>query len=385
MSARQLTPGVQEPFFLPAYPEYPVYLHVPEGLDLGTPVPLFFFMHGGDRNSPVDAPLKTYLDPEKGTLYPLVKNAPFVTVAPCAPFAKDGKRWNYPGSTAYIEAVISAVRERVNVDADRIIFGGHSMGGFGAYHNGTLLADRFSCILLSAGAWLETDFRAFLGTPVFILHGRYDCAANYRETHPEPRHHDWCGLSFARAAHELMLRDRVPHVYHEHDGGHGLRWEPAKMAFLDFISYAMQFRRDPYPRRCAVISPGGSADPALEEHLSSRYLRIDGTLPGTVELDKIVLTGPNIAWTVEELRAQSYRLAKAPHPGARLLAENLGGNRFAVTAENVARFTLFLAPPMADLEKEVEITVNGRVFRGKPEPLAGNKDYTAQLKIALCE
>ena len=385
MSARQLTPGVQEPFFLPAYPEYPVYLHVPEGLDLGTPVPLFFFMHGGDKNSPPEAPFKTYLDPEKGTLYPLVKNAPFVTVAPCAPFAKDGKRWNYPGSTAYIEAVISAVRERVNADADRIIFGGHSMGGFGAYHNGTLLADRFSCILLSAGAWLETDFRAFLGTPVFILHGRYDCAANYRETHPEPRHHDWCGLSFARAAHELMLRDNVPHVYHEHDGGHGLRWEPAKMAFLDFISYAMQFRRNPYPRRCAVISPGGSADPTLEEHLSSRYLRIDGTLPGAVELDKIVLTGPNIAWTVEELRAQSYRLAKAPHPGARLLAENLGGNRFAVTAENVARFTLFLAPPMADLEKEVEITVNGRVFRGKPEPLAGNRDYTAQLKIALCQ
>ena len=383
MCARQFTPGVQEPFFLPAYPEYPVYLHVPEGLDLTAPVPLFFFMHGGDRNSPPDAPFRTYLDPEKGFLFPLVKNAPFVTVAPCAPFAKDGKRWNYPGSAAYIEAVIAAVRERVNVDGDRIIFGGHSMGGFGAYHNGTLLADRFSCILLSAGAWLETDFRAFLGTPVFILHGRYDCAANYRETHPEPRHHDWCGVSFARAAHELMLRERVPHVYHEHDGGHGLCWEPAKMAFLDFISYAMQFRRDPYPRRCAVISPGGSADPTLEEHLSSRYLRIDGTLPGTVELEKIVLTGPNIAWTVEELRAQSYRLEKAPHPGARLVAENLGNNRFSVTAENVARFTLFLAPAMADWEKEVEVTVNGRVFRKKAEPLEGNKDYTAQLQIAL--
>ena len=383
MRARQFTPGVQEPFFLPAYPEYPVYLHIPEGLDLERPVPLFFFMHGGDKNSPVDAPFKTYLDPEKGFLYPLVKNAPFVTVAPCAPFARDGKRWNYPGSAVYIEAVIAAVRERMKVDDDRIIFGGHSMGGFGAYHNGTLLADRFSCILLSAGAWLETDFRAFLGTPVFILHGRYDCAANYRETHPEPRHHDWCGVSFARAAHELMLRDGVPHVYHEHDGGHGLRWEPAKMAFMDFISYAMQFRRDPYPRRCAVISPGGSADPTLEEHLSSRCLRIDETLPGTVELEKIVLTGPNIAWTVEELRAQSYRLEKAPHPGARLLAENLGNNRFSVTAENVARFTLFLAPPMADLEKEVEVTVNGRVFRKKAEPLEGNKDYTAQLQIAL--
>ena len=132
MCARQFTPGVQEPFSLPAYPEYPVYLHIPEGLDLTMPVPLFFFMHGGDKNSPPDAPFRTYLDPEKGFLFPLVKNAPFMTVAPCAPFAKDGKRWNYPGSTDYIEAVIAAVRERVNVDGDRIIFGGHSMGGFGA-------------------------------------------------------------------------------------------------------------------------------------------------------------------------------------------------------------------------------------------------------------
>ena len=76
-------------------------------------------------------------------------------------------------------------------------------------------------------------------------------------------------------------------------------------------------------------------------------------------------------------------LKKAPHPGARLVAENLGDNCFAVTAENVARFTLFLAPPMADLEKEVEVTVNGRVFRGKTDHLEGNKDYTAQLEIAL--
>ena len=179
----KLTPGVQEPFYLKEYPDYPVYLHIPENVSPATPVPLFFFMHGGDKNTPVDAPFKMYLDPEKGYLAPLVKDAPFVTVAPCAPFAKDGKRWNYPGSVAYIDAILAAVKERICVDEERIIFGGHSMGGFGAYHNGTLMADRFSCILLSAGAWLESDFKAFLGTPVYILHGRYDCAANYKEFH----------------------------------------------------------------------------------------------------------------------------------------------------------------------------------------------------------
>ena len=380
----KLTPGVQEPFYLKEYPDYPVYLHIPENVSPGTPVPLFFFMHGGDKNTPVDAPFKMYLDPEKGYLAPLIKDAPFVTVAPCAPFAKDGKRWNYPGSVAYIDAILAAVRERICVDEERIIFGGHSMGGFGAYHNGALMADRFSCILLSAGAWLESDFKAFLGTPVYILHGRYDCAANYKEFHVEPRHHDWCSVDFARAAHELMVRDGVTHVYDEHDGGHGLRWEPAQMAFYRFIDYAMQFKRDPFPMRCAVVSPSGSADPTLEANLRSRYLRIDKTLPGTVMLDKILLHGPNIAWSVKEFLQQSYTLTQVPHEGARLVVENKGGNRFEAAAENVGAFTLFLSPEMADVEKAVTVTVNGREYKALPEALQRDKDYSHQLAISLC-
>ena len=378
-----LLPGLQEPFHLEAYPEYPVYMHIPASYDPEKPFPLFFFMHGGDKNSPVDAPYKTYLNPENGCLLPLIQDAPFVTVAPCAPFAKDGKRWNYPGSVEYIDAVLKAVKERINVDEERIYFGGHSMGGFGAYHNGTLMADRFACILLSAGAWLETDFKAFLGTPVYILHGRYDCAANDKEFHVEPRHHDWCGVDFARAAHELMVRDNVPHVYDEHDGGHGLRWEPAKMAFMRFINYAKHFKRDPFPVRCAVISPAGSADPTLAEHRSSRYLRIDKTLPGEVALDKIVLHGPEIAWTVQEFMEQCYTLDTIQHQGAKLLAENKGNNTFEVLCENVAEFTLFLAPAMADLEKEITVKVNGREFTASPEVLTGNKDYTHQLKVCV--
>ena len=378
-----LSAGVQEPFFLADYPDYPVYMYIPESYSPEKKTPLLFFMHGGDKNSPVDAPFKTYLDPEKGTLYPLIKEAPFVTVAPCAPFAKDGKRWNYPGSVEYIDAVINAVRERINVDDERIIFGGHSMGGFGAYHNGTLMADRFSCVLLSAGAWLETDFKAFLGTPVYILHGRYDCAANYKEFHVEPRHHDWCGVDFARAAHELMVRDGVTHVYDEHEGGHGLRWEPAQMAFLRFIDYAMQFKKDPYPVRCAVVSPAGSADPSLVSHRESRYLRIDETLPGSVELDKIVLRGPNIAWSVKEFCQQSYTLSTASHEGARIVAENKGGNCFEISCENVAGFTLFLSSCMADVDRELLLRVNGREYRAMPLASQEKKDYSHQVKISL--
>ena len=47
-----LKPGVQEPFFLKEFPEYPVYLYIPESYSAEKAVPLFFFMHGGDKNTP---------------------------------------------------------------------------------------------------------------------------------------------------------------------------------------------------------------------------------------------------------------------------------------------------------------------------------------------
>jgi hypothetical protein len=190
-------------------------------------------------------------------------------------------------------------------------------------------------------------------------------------------------VDFGRAAHELMVRDNVTHVYDEHDGGHGLRWEPAQMAFLRFIDYAMQFKREPYPVRCAVVTPAGSADPTLTEHLKSRYLRIDKTVPGKVELDKIVLHGPNIAWKVREFLQQRYTLETVSYEGAKLIAENKGDNLFEVESENVTEFTLFLSPEMADLTKEITVNVNGTPFKAMPRSVEGMRDYAYQVNISL--
>jgi hypothetical protein len=175
----------------------------------------------------------------------------------------------------------------------------------------------------------------------------------------------------------------VTHVYDEHDGGHGLRWEPAQMAFYRFIDYAMQCKRDPYPVRCAVISPAGSADPTLTEHRESRYLRIDSVRKGNVELDKIVLQGPNIAWSVKEFCQQTYTLTTVSYEGAKLIAENKGDNRFEIRSENVAGFTLFLSPEMADVTSEVLLNVNGREFKAVPVAVSGKKDYSHQVNILL--
>ena len=361
-----------------------IYWHVPDGIDLARPAPLLVFLHGGDRDSPDTAPAR-YLDESEGWLMPELKDAPFIVAAPSAPPAPDGSRWNRDGVSRLIDATIAAARRRFRIDPDRIFLGGHSMGGFGAYHLGQVLADRFAGVWLSAGGWWEADFRAFLGTPVYIQHGALDCSPrpSYRGGHKRPRRHHWCGVSFARAAHELMTRDGVEHVYDEHADGHSLAFPGAKAALRRFFAWAADKRRNPYAKRMALIVPCGTRHPDMERISRSRWLELVARTPGEIGLDAIVLHGPDIAATDDDLKRQTYSFTTRYHDrGARLVAENLGGNRFRVAAENVKRFNLYLAPQMGDLSRPFTVELEGGPpLTLKAHPFSGGRDYTARLEI----
>lgn len=369
-----------EPWFMEKYPDRPVYALVPERYNPEKPIGLFLFMHGGDTDSPPTTP-NFYVKDDGGALRPHIDDIPFITVAPAALPAVDGKRWNRHAVVQYVCDVIDDACTRFNIDRDRIILGGHSMGGFGAYHLAPVLADKVAGLWLSAGAWQQEDFRGCLGTPVYLMHAKWDCAYNYRGGHKCPRHHDWCGVSFARGAHELMLEYDVDHVYDEHTGGHGLNWEPTQLAFQRFLRWAQRQKRNPYASRCAVITPNGSCDPDLEVCRASRWLEVTGTAAGTVKLDKIVLTGPNMAWNADELAMQSFYLTKAEHEGFRLIGENLGDNTFAFQAENITAFKLYLHSKMADLSKPVKLLVNNVEFTLMPEAVSNHPDYEAQVTL----
>ena len=162
-----------------------IYYFVPKGLDLSKPAPLLVFMHGGNRKSPDNSPEK-YLDLKTGTMMPTLYDAPFIVAAPSAPpVAKDApkknSRWCQAGGTKYVEATIDAACKKFKIDRDRVFLGGHSMGGFGAYHLAQLMPDRLAGAWLSAGAWYQADFRSMFGTPIFIMHGKSDCS-------PEKKH-----------------------------------------------------------------------------------------------------------------------------------------------------------------------------------------------------
>jgi len=367
----------------PGRNEGKIYYFVPEEIDLNRPAPLFIFMHGGDGSSP-DTPPLMYLKPDGGTLRPHIDHIPFITVAASAPPEIDGKRWNRKAAVKAIKDIIDDACSRALIDRDRIIIGGHSMGGFGAYHLGQIYADTAAGVWLSSGAWQISDFRSFYGTDVYIVHGKYDCAASYKESHSTPRHHDWCGVSFGRAASELMDRYQVEHIYDEHDAGHSLRWEAAQLAFRRFLKWAENCRRNPYAKKTALITPRGSADPELQEIPRARYLELLEAGNELISFDKIKLTGPNIAWTVDEFCQQSYELETVDLPGSRIIAENCGNNRFSVSVENVRSFAIYLAPQMGDISKKFTVDCGKHgVFTLIPEPVTGDNDYTAKITVKL--
>ena len=361
-----------------------IYYYVPDGIDRSKPAALLVFLHGGSSKSPDTAP-EGYFDETKKRLMPDIASAPFIVAAPSAPPAPDGSRWNRDGVSKFIDATIDAAKRKFNIDAERIFLGGHSMGCYGSYHLGQILADRFAGVWMSAGAWWETDFRAFHGTPVYIQHGSLDCSPRreYWGGHSAPRRHHWCGVSFARAADEIMRRDGVEHVYDEHDGGHSLSFPEAKGAMRRFFAWAVDKRRNPYARKTALVTPCGTKHPDVEKVVKSRWLELLEACDGEIDVDAIVLHGPPIAQNDEDLQKQRYSLTKRHWDGARIIAENKGGNRFAVRTENVKRFAIYLSPAMGELGKPFFVDLgDGCTVEAKAVSVSGDSDYTARLEIA---
>ena len=364
-----------------------IYYYVPESLDLTKPVGLFIFLHGGGGNTPDDFPDTHYLNEKEGGLGPHIKNVPLIVAAASAP-KPDGKiadwaRWNQDDAIPAVLAIIEAVAARVDLDRDRIILGGQSMGGFGAADLGMLLADKLAGVWISAGAWHTADFRAYYGTPVYIQHGKYDTAFAYK-TGKQPRSITATSQFYARAADKLMTRDNVEHVFDEHDGGHALTWEPAQMATRRFLAWAAKQRRDPYPRRTVLVTPCGSGYPKLHPIKAMRWLELVETTPGKIAYDCIKLTGPKRAYTLDEFLKQGYELTTRKCDGARIVAENLGGNRFKVQVENVAAFRILLAPQMGDLGKPFTVDLGeAGVKTLAAEKIAGHRDYSAAITVKV--
>ena len=339
-----------------------LHYFVPESYDPAKAVGLIVFMHGGSRTSPREHPLHVVnhpdADPASIGLQPYLADSPFILVAPSAPWNENtGARWNVPEADEYIRAVIEESCHRFNIDRDRVILGGYSMGGFGAFHLGPRLNDRLAGVFVFSGAWKTMHWKSWTGLPLFMRHGQ-------RDAHPQdengkggrPRFTD---VWYSQIANRKLTELGFDPVYIEDNGDH--RIQPATDTMQKLVSWMQTLRRVRYPKHVVAITPRGWKASTDTPTPHSHWITIHETGNKPIDFDRIQLNGPSPSFgeSEEDFAAQSLELVSEPVNAGLVDAKIVGENKIVVETENVKSFSLWLHPSMVDFAKPLLLSVNG--------------------------
>ncbi len=239
-----------------------------------------------------------------------------------------GFNWEDWGRTDALE-VLDEVRGRLRIDESRIYLTGHSMGGHGAFHLGSLFPDQFAAIGPSAG-WISfwtyrvrerfenpSAMRQMLMRPA-LASDTYTFARNYPGVYIlHGSNDDNVPVEQSRAMARHLGTFHRDYVYHE-ESGVGHWWDRSDEPGADCVDWAPMF--DFFSRHARPIevreihfatpSPGissrcywASVDAQTEQWKLSRLdLRVD---PGK----------RRIVGNTENIRRMSVRLSSLPGTG----------------------------------------------------------------------
>ena len=153
----------------------------------------------------------------------------------------DAESWIMDDVPACVRAVCPEVQR------ERIFLAGQSMGGFGALRLGAKYAARVAGISAHSPVTSLADLMKHVQQPIreYEAAGKRDTDLLHwmrlnREQLPPIRFD--CGTEDAlhdsnRALHEKLRKERIPHTYEEHPGGHDwVYWQQHVRATLRFVS-----------------------------------------------------------------------------------------------------------------------------------------------------
>jgi len=311
---------------------------VPQGYDPARPWPLVVALHGlGGSGAQMTRIMGGLVDTEHVLLAcPTATNPPDVS-----PFIRNTvwavsprKQWWSYSHVSFPLAALEAVKKRFNVDEDRVVLTGYSMGGFGSWNISLRHWDRFAAVAPMAGGLEpqegvtgpDAGLRRLLsnGThlPFFVVHGAQDRLVP---------------ADFSRWNVSALEERGASVQYHEVEkAGHILpraEFEKLQPAFAAFVS---GHRRAPLPRAVhhVALSP---------THGFAGWLRIDAA------------SGP------ADLRA---RFPEAPDR-----------EPIEVTASGVSELTVFIPEAWTPHGTLPQIRVNGRLVSARPaDPLEALAD-----------
>jgi predicted esterase len=347
------------PELVSKHPDDLLYFTVPKSYRPDKSTGLIIFMHGGGRTSSRRAPRYFMNFPDEdeedsSQLGDLFAATGMIAVGPSAPWNEDSAyRWCLEESDEYLADVIRECQTRFHIDPDRVFLIGHSMGGFGAYHHIQRQPDRFAGVIVNAGSWSLAYWPVIRGTPLCIVHGVRDAIRDERWHYTD--------IEYARWTDKLLSRQKLYHVYFEHEGEHGV--SEGKEFIRKYLVAAQTVRRELFPLRVVLASPVGFDDDYCFPVKHNRWLTLDEAVDGTLEYDALLTNG------ADDFDDWRLRHRKQKSEGASIDAVNRGDNTIQVTTRNVARFTVWLHPRMVDVKKSVRIVVDGKVrFAGSVKP-----------------
>lgn len=356
-----------DPVLRKKHPDDLLYFQVPSRYDSARPNGLVVFMHGGGKGSPRTAPDR-YMQvaeadsPQSTTrLGELFEDSGLIGVAPSAPWNEDDhSRWCLPEADEYLADVIHECKERFNIDDNRVFLMGHSMGGFGAYHQVQRQPDRFAAVVCSAGMWKLAHWPVIRGTKLFIVHGVQDAEYGVRSRSTD--------IAYARWAHQLLDEQGIPNIFCPHPDGHSFGY--AKSRVREFLASDISVRNPSHPH-VVLASPVGYTNSKCYPVRHNRWVTLESQKEGLVEYDTLSgsTLGADMAGPKEEWDRWQLTHHQVQKNGARIEAINAGNNQLRVKTDNVIQFSLWFDENMVDFDKDILIYVNGKMqFSGRLQP-----------------
>lgn len=323
---------------------FPYALLIPESYDAARAYPVEFMLHGG-----VGRPAR----PEGETLwrggYDNLRREDRIVVVPAG---WSEAYWWQDSQADNVAEILRRVKRDYHVDDDRVVLGGVSDGGTGAYFFAFKQPTQWSAFLAyighpavlrnpQSGGGHRLYFENLMNKPLYIVNGEVDRLYPAESVQP-----------FI----EVLQQAEIEHVFRViEDGGHNTRWLPEETPAIE--AFKQENPRDPLPEKLNWIAD------RVDRYNRNHWLVID-------------------------------ELSDSKTPG--IIEVHRDGNAFTVSADAISRFTLLLNPEEVDLNQSVSVVVDGEtVYDGMVEPSAATlldwlqRDldrsllFTASLTISL--
>ncbi len=369
------------PEFAQKYKNHKYHMYVPAHYKPGTPIGAMLWLHGGGSCESIESELKHLeeydMDDETVTgrspARTEVDTSNYILIAPIGPCGsllphpEHGSRWDVPIADQYLMDVLTEVDSRYNINENKVVLAGFSMGGIGAYHQALRLSDRLAAVMASAGAWELGSWGDLINTPMYLIQGAKD-AHYYGPDQCRPHN---TAIEYARMAYKLLGGANSQNKFYEYPGEHG--WDDTGYnAWVNFLDgqkgWVTTKTRDPYEKHVIAINPwrsyevGSNFNATWREDSSpdTMWVSIKSIGSGTIAYDYAKVVGDGSCDSEYAFNNWSLVEDKKYLNGARADAKVTGPNQISITTKNVEHMSVWLHPKMnIDFSKPISVTLDG--------------------------